>query len=414
MRPKVIFVFTLLLSLVLSVNAQIDKELKREAKQIIGESHYVDVFHYHRYDDFSSYFPTYISKLLSEQCPLVFNGNIAAIQEVRYHYGIPNYTDWGVRWHARKRSHRKQKQSVYVFRWEADPIETAQYTFDTLHQTVVKEVHCIHVRQIKKMKTARYQLRLLGEIYPLILYNPMENQGKGCRLEFSEQDVRYTFKNGMPVAYQTRTGKGNSDTLFWQYVEGIEYDSCNRPTAIFTFDDGRMEYLTAYTYNTDNQIDSIYNYAVGYIYTLPIYPKKSFLSRQRVRCNPKDSTGIRYQYNSAGRLLSITNFGKLGTLNVFYDRGSNISIHTILYEYDSQGNVIQKTYLGNPVLFVRGAGGQDSHQASGSSERNDDNNWKCQYTFKYQYDEHGNWTECEEFIDGKLSARTVRTIMYGE
>ena len=250
MRPKVFFTCSLLLSLVLSVNAQIDEEMKREAKQIIKESHYVDVYHYHHYDDFSSYSPTYLSKWLSEQCPLVFNGNIAAIQEVRYNYGISNYTDWGIRCHARKHSHHKQ--SVYMFQWEADPIETAQ---------------CIHVRQIKKMKTARYQL-ILGEIYPLKWHNPMKNQGKGCRLEFSEQDVRYTFKNGMPVAYQTLTGKMYSDTLFWQYVEGIEYDSCNRPTAIFTFYNGRMEYLTAYTYNTDNQIDSIYNYAVGYIYTL--------------------------------------------------------------------------------------------------------------------------------------------------
>ncbi len=409
MRPKVFFTCSLLLSLVLSVNAQIDKEMKREAKQIIGESHYLDVFHYHRYDDFSSNFPTYISKLLSEQCPLLFNGNIAAIQEVRYNYGIPNYTDWGVRCHARKRFHHNQ--AVYVFRWEADPIETAQYTFDTLHQTVVKEVHSIHVQQIKKMKTARYQL-MLGELYPPKWHNPMKNQGKGCRLEFSEQDMRYTFKNGMPVAYQTCTGKGNSDTLFWQYVEGIEYDFCNRPTAIFTFDDGRMEYLTTYTYNTENQIDSIHYYSVGYIYTLPIYPKKSFLSRQRVRCNPKDSTGIRYQYDSDGRVLSITNFSELGALYDFYDRGSKISIHTILYEYDSHGNVIQKTFLGN-CITVRGAGGQDSHQASGSNDRKDDD-WKCQYTFKYRYDGRGNWTECEEFIDGKLSARTVRTITYGE
>ena len=368
MHPKVIFVYPLLLFLVLSVNAQIDKELKREAKQIIGESHYVDVFHYHRYDDFSSYFPTYISKLLSEQCPLVFNGNIAAIQEVRYNYGIPNYTDWGIRWHARKRSHRKQKQSIYVFRWETAPIETAQYSFDTLHKIVIKEVHCIHVQQIKKMKTARYQL-ILGEVYPPKYYNPMENQGKGCRLEFSEQNERYTFKNGMPVAYQTLTGKTYSDTLFWQYVEGIEYDSCNRPTAIFTFDDGRMEYLTTYTYNTDNLIDSTYNYSVGYIYTIPIHPKTSALSKRGEASNPKDSTGIRYQYDNVGRVLSITNYSELGALYDFYDRGSRISIHTILYEYDSQGNVIQKTFLGKCIPTVRGAGGQDSHQASGSSER---------------------------------------------
>ncbi len=410
MSPKVIFVYTLLLSLVLSVNAQIDKELKREAKQIIGESHYLDVFHYHRYDDFSSNFPTYISKLLSEQCPLLFNGNIEAIQEVRYNYGIPNYTDWGVRCHARKRFHHNQ--AVYVFRWETNPIETAQYTFDTLHQTVVKEVHCIHVRQIKKMKTARYQL-ILGEIYPLKLYNPMENQGKGCRLEFSEQDVRYTFKNGMPVAYQTLTGKMYSDTLFWQYVEGIEYDSCNRPTAIFTFSNGWMDYLTTYTYNTENQIDSIHYYSVNNIYTLPIYPKTSALSKRWEASNPKDSIGTRYQYDSVGRVLSITNYSELGALYDFYDRGSRISIHTILYEYDSQGNVIQKTFLGN-CITVRGAGGQDSHQASSSNDRKDDNDWKCQYTFKYQYDEHGNWTACEEFIDGKLSARTTRTITYGE
>ena len=410
MRPKVFFTCSLLLSLVLSVNAQIDEEMKREAKQIIKESHYVDVYHYHHYDDFSSYSPTYLSKWLSEQCPLVFNGNIAAIQEVRYNYGIYNYTDWGIRCHARKHSHHKQ--SVYMFQWEADPIETAQYTFDTLHQTVVKEVHCIHVRQIKKMKTARYQL-ILGEIYPLKLYNPMENQGKGCRLEFSEQDMRYTFKNGMPVAYQTLTGKMYSDTLFWQYVEGIEYDSCNRPTAIFTFSNGWMRHLTTYTYNAENQIDSILYYYVNNIYTLPIYPKASALSKRWEASNPKDSTGTRYQYDSVGRVLSITNYSELGALYDFYDRGSRISIHTILYEYNSQGNVIQKTFLGN-CITVRGAGGQDSHQASSSNDRKDDNDWKCQYTFKYQYDEHGNWTECEEFIDGKLSAHTTRTITYGE
>lgn len=410
MRPKVFFACTLLLSLVLSVNAQIDKELKREAKQIIGESHYVDVFHYHRYDDFSSYFPTYISKLLSEQCPLVFNGNIAVIQEVRYNYGIPNYTDWGARCHARKRFHHNQ--AVYVFRWEADPIETAQYTFDTLHQTVVKEVHSIHVQQIKKMKTARYQL-MLGELYPPKLHNPMKNQGKGCQLDFSEHKARYTFKNGMPVAYQTLTGKMYSDTLFWQYVEGIEYDSCNRPTAILTFSNGWMRHLTTYTYNAENQIDSILYYYVNNIYTLPIYPKASALSKRWEASNPKDSTGTRYQYDSVGRVLSITNYSELGALYDFYDRGSRISIHTILYDYDSQGNVIQKTFLGK-CITVRGAGGQDSHQASSSNDRKDDNDWKCQYTFKYQYDEHGNWTECEEFIDGKLSARTVRTITYGE
>lgn len=410
MRPKVFFTCSLLLSLVLSVNAQIDEEMKREAQQIIKESHYVDVYHYHHYDDFSSYSPTYLSKWLSEQCPLVFNGNIAAIQEVRYNYGIPNYTDWGARCHARKRFHHNQ--AVYVFRWEADPIETAQYTFDTLHQTVVKEVHSIHVQQIKKMKTARYQL-MLGELYPPKWHNPMKNQGKGCRLEFSEQDMRYTFKNGMPVAYQTLTGKMYSDTLFWQYVEGIEYDSCNRPTAIFTFSNGWMRHLTTYTYNAENQIDSILYYYVNNIYTLPIYPKASALSKRWEASNPKDSTGTRYQYDSVGRVLSITNYSELGALYDFYDRGSRISIHTILYDYDSQGNVIQKTFLGN-CITVRGAGGQDSHQASSSNDRKDDNDWKCQYTFKYQYDERGNWTECEEFIDGKLSARTVRTITYGE
>ena len=410
MRPKVIFICTSLLSLALSVNAQIDKEMKREAKQIIKESHYVDIYQHHHYDDFSSYFPTYISKLLSEQCPLGFNGNIAAIQEVRYNFGIPNYTDCGVRWHARKSSHHNR--SVYVLRWEADPIETAQYSFDTLHQIVIKEVHCIHVQQIKKMKTARYQL-ILGEVYPPKFYNPMENQGKGCRLEFSEQNERYTFKNGMPVAYQTLTGKTYSDTLFWQYVEGIENDSCNHPTAIFNFYDGRMAHLTTYTYNIDNQIDSTYNYTVDYLYTLPIYPKTSALSKRGEASNPKDSTGIRYQYDSVGRVLSITNFSEIKALNVFYDRGSYISIHTILYDYDSHGNVIRKTFLGK-CITVRGARGQDRHQASGSNDRKSDNDWKCQYTFKYQYDEHGNWTACEEFIDGELSAQTTRTITYGE
>ena len=104
-----------------------------------------------------------------------------------------------------------------------------------------------------------------------------------------------------------------------------------------------------------------------------------------------------YEYDSDGKLLSISSEEGITQItgNHYYESSGGIAykVVRVRFEYDDAGNKTRMEFYDinsdstpiHPIL-----------------------------TWKYQYDEHGNWTECEEFIDGKLSARTVRTIRYGE
>ena len=105
---------TLLLSFCLLghfANAQIDKNLQREAKAVLEENHNMGSIFFFTHDD-----EMYKSQLLDEVRPLPLKGNIASIQETRYNY-------------TRKVTGHRYMPPVFKGRkilvhWEATPIET--------------------------------------------------------------------------------------------------------------------------------------------------------------------------------------------------------------------------------------------------------------------------------------------------
>ena len=356
-------------------NAQIDKNLQREAKAVLEENDHMGSVFFFTHDD-----EMYKSQLLDEVRPLPLKGNIASIQETRY-----NYT-------RKVTGHRYMPpvfkgRKILVHR-EATPIETVTYSFDTLNHSVEMFVHSLHSCYYQKYhkKSKKYIQQRHGEIH---VQQSLEDKN----LAFWATDACYTFRDGHPTSYKVLTGIEGDTARYWQYVEGIEYDSANRPIAIFKFSDGLLDKIYTIKYAPDNQIDSVYMYELDgrAIYSLPMFPKshqKYLKETKSYRAHPNDTPYLLYDYDSNGRLYSIVCTSDnqfLGT--VWCPRnweGVGVSINQIIFGYDDGGNMVSKSY-----------GKDDLSQ-----------------TWTYQYDSYGNWTECEEYVNGVLVSRATRKITY--
>ena len=376
---KIISVLFFLCLLCFVANAQIDKKMQREAKAILEESR--DMECGLRTDDENFVVDVCKSRLMNEVHPLTLEGDIASIQEIRY-----NFTR---RFTGRRYMPPIFKDRKIVVHWESTPVETITYSFDTLNHSVEMFVHSIHscnYHKYHKKSKKRIQQRH-GEIrvpQPLGANN----------LAFWGTDACYTFRDGHPVSYKVLTGVQGDTARYWQYVEGIEYDSANRPVAIFKFDDGLLDEIYTIKYAFDNQIDSVYMYEIDKrkaLYTLPMFPKnyqKYLKEAKSYRAHPNDTPYLLYDYDPSGRLYSIvctSDNQYLGCVSCHRNwEGVCWSISQIHFDYDDRGNLISKSY-----------GKDDSTQ-----------------TWTYKYDSSGNWTECEEFFYGNRMSKTVRTIKY--
>ena len=372
---------TLLLSfclLGLFANAQIDKDLQREAKAILEEGYNLECGLFT--DDATHVVDICKSHLLNEVPPLTLKGDIASIQETRYNY-------------TRKVTGHRYMPPVFKGRkilvhWEATPIETVTYSFDTLNHSVEMFVHSLHSCYYQKYhkKSKKYIQQRHGEIH---VQQSLEDKN----LAFWATDACYTFRDGYPTSYKVLTGIEGDTARYWQYVEGIEYDSANRPIAIFKFSDGLLDKIYTIKYATDNQIDSVYMYELDgrAIYSLPMFPKnhqKYLKETKSYRAHPNDTPYLLYDYDSNGRLYSIECTSDDQFLGYVWCHrnweGVGSSINQIIFGYDDWGNLVSKSY------------GKDDYSQ----------------TWAYQYDSSGNWTECEEFFFGKRISKTVRTIIY--
>ena len=369
---------TLLLSfclLGLFANAQIDKNLQREAKAVLEENPNMGSIFF-----FTQVAEMYKSQLLDEVRPLPLKGNIASIQETHYNY-------------TRKVTGHRYMPPVFkgrkiVVHWEATPIETVTYSFDTLNHSVEMFVHSLHSCYYQKYhkKSKKYIQQRHGEIH---VQQPLEDKN----LAFWATDACYTFRDGHPTSYKVLTGIEGDTARYWQYVEGIEYDSANRPIAIFKFSDGLLDKIYTIKYEPDNQIDSVYMYELDgrAIYSLPMFPKnhqKYLKETKSYRAHPNDTPYLLYDYDSNGRLYSIECPSDNQFLGTVWCRrnweGVGVSINQIIFGYDDGGNMVSKSY-----------GKDDLSQ-----------------TWTYQYDSYGNWTECEEYVNGVLVSRATRKITY--
>ena len=359
----------------LFANAQIDKNLQREAKAVLEENHNMGSIFFFTHDD-----EMYKSQLLDEVRPLPLKGNIASIQETRYNY-------------TRKVTGHRYMPPVFKGRkilvhWEATPIETVTYSFDTLNHSVEMFVHSLHSCYYQKYhkKSKKYIQQRHGEIH---VQQSLEDKN----LAFWATDACYTFRDGHPTSYKVLTGIAGDTARYWQYVEGIEYDSANRPIAIFKFSNGWLDKIYTIKYAPDNQIDSVYMYELDgrAIYSLPMFPQnhqKYLKDTKSYRAHPNDTPYLLYDYDSNGRLYSIECTSDNQFLGTVWCRrnweGVGVSINQIIFGYDDGGNMVSKSY-----------GKDDLSQ-----------------TWTYQYDSYGNWTECEEYFNGVLVSRATRKITY--
>ena len=355
-------------------NAQIDKNLQREAKAVLEEGYNLECGHATHVVDICK------SHLLNEVPPLTLKGDIASIQETRYNY-------------TRKVTGHRYMPPVFKGRkilvhWEATPIETVTYSFDTLNHSVEMFVHSLHSCYYQKYhkKSKKYIQQRHGEIH---VQQSLEDKN----LAFWATNACYTFRDGYPTSYKVLTGIEGDTARYWQYVEGIEYDSANRPVAIFKFSNGLLDKIYTIKYAPDNQIDSVYMYELDgrAIYSLPMFPKnhqKYLKETKSYRAHPNDTPYLLYDYDSNGRLYSIECTSDDQFLGYVWCHrnweGVGSSINQIIFGYDDGGNMVSKSY-----------GKDDLSQ-----------------TWTYQYDSYGNWTECEEYVNGVLVSRATRKITY--
>ena len=360
-------------------NAQIDKKLQREVKAILEES------------SFSGYnirmpvmtgtisvFPIDGSRLF-QQVPLTLKGDIKDIQEVHYNYSKMRTGD---RFQLPLPPRTIRRIDVD---WESSPIETVTYSFDSLHHTVEMYIHTLHAYYYHKRSMKKDQQRH-GEIY----WDRDRQSLKLKNLAFSEADKCYIFENGKPASHKVLWSKQGDTSRYWQYVEQIAYDSCNRPEALYEFLAGRLVEIHTFTYTADSQIDQEFNYEIkGLLYTQPLCPPKLEMYLANVKSNRPDSANaqpnVLLEFDSLGRIISITHNDKeSATIDVGYG-GILWVIDSMQIEYDFHGNIIRRSY--------------NSH-------------FTITQTWEYDYDSHGNWIERREYVNGTLASRATREITY--
>lgn len=403
---KIVMILFLLSGIVITANAQIDRHLKKEARAIIDKSH--GAYYYSNSSHFGD-FPLCNSILLSEQQPLSLKGNVTAIREVRYNYF---YEREGYFIYYRYNHRTRNRLQLLA---TAQPTETATYTFDSLHNTVMKDVHILHAKILKR-STRKKKTPPTWEYWGV---TPTSLPTRHYRLSLSESDVRYTFQNGLPIHYQTLSDRTYNGAHYWSYAECINYDTCNRPITIFKFSSlGFLEHFYTITYSTsENQIDSIKKYNCPSLYTIPVFPKNYQQNLQKWPYYCTDSAGhssLHIEYDSTGRILSFTNTGnEYGSVES--DGGTALKC-----EYNMQGDLIRRTHsLPKVPQVVRGTKmvrGNKSGTPDGPTDECNITTDECTITFEYQYeyDQHGNWTDCKRYCNGNLDMHIVREIEYGE
>lgn len=383
MKPPKFCVFLMLLCSVWGLQGQIDKTTRHSLKRIIAASEFS------RYRTITSKYGyvKWIGHLRSDllQENLVFSsqicGNVRQIREVKENYELVPSSRFSYGHGLKRRS-----------RWEATPLEESVYIFDSLNSLSQLDVRTITAQHRKNVKFTAHHSHV-----------------GAWSTTFEETYNRYLFQDGQPWAWQRRAEQGH-----FYYVESLQYDSSKRVCTVFKFDQGYLNDIYTYTYHDDSLTEKHYEVSnLQSIYTLPIFPKNyeqcltsevlKYTSGYDGRFDSVLSSSPIYQYDSEGRILSITAnsdqqpLGKIyrnyfltkpSEFGMCYPAGSNILKQE--FQYDSSGNVTQISYC------------------TSKNDKADD--WAG--TWEYTYDTVGNWVECRYYFEGNLISYTRREITY--
>lgn len=105
------------------------------------------------------------------------------------------------------------------------------------------------------------------------------------------------------------------------------------------------------------------------------------------------------------------------SFSVFYDKNGNVTseekrdsygsrIYLHKFSYDKNNNLIEKTTEDGKITYKYNANNDCIEERGNISRKN------YRKTFEYTYDQHNNWTQKVEYIDGKPSIITEREIIY--
>ena len=325
-----------------------------------------------------------------------FKGEVVSVKEVRNNFQLipnPHYV-------TETLLGRHNTLRCYEYLWDAFPIEERTYSFDSLHRVSQIDVRSVMMKQYRRISN-RFARKHHGSRY---VRTPQRNLPKGpWQFAYETELNRYLVADGRVQAWQRQAKEGH-----WYYMEGLQYDSCGQVCTVFQFENAYLKEIYAYTYRNGSMAsERKYDFrGKGLMYTLPRFPQnyERYLQYESANLMGGDTLPAplpyHYEYDSDGKLLPISS--EMGitqiTTNYYYKGeyftgGIAYKVVSVRFEYDDVGN---KTCM---EFYDINSDSTPIHPI---------------LTWKYQYDEHGNWTACEEFIDGKLSARTVRTITYGE
>ena len=396
-----ILLFLFLLCVAASVRGQIDIATQDSAKKIFQMSERFPYKFTPRSRDGQvklMSFPVQ-SKLLNnwtgamDPMSISFKGEVVSVKEVRNNFQLIPNSHFVIETLLK----RHNTLRCYEYLCDAFPIEERTYSFDSLHRVSQIDVRSVMMKQYRRISN-RFARKHHGSRY---VRTPQRNLSKGpWQYAYKEENDRYFVADRRLQAWQRQAKEGH-----WYYMESLQYDSCGQVCAVFLFENAFLQAIHTYTYrNGAMACERDYDFSgKGLMYTLPRFPHnyERYLQYESANVMGGDTLPAtlpyHYEYDSDGKLLSISSEEGITQItgNHYYESSGDIAykVVSVRFEYDDAGN---KTCM---EFYDINSDSTPIHPV---------------LTWKYRYDGHGNWTECEEFIDGKLSARTVRTITYGE
>lgn len=209
----------------------------------------------------------------------------------------------------------------------------------------------------------------------------------------------FTFQNGLPILWEQKKGKED----FWQKMEAVRYDSLQRIKSLYHYEQNRLEDITTYTYDDHNRIvtEKRVPFTIN-IKDSPTLHKQYYyddsLHSTLVTDLLRDSTAYPFtasrrftsRYDAQGRLICVEG-EHLGYYNPYPNRCCSIStpIRKVTFKYDDHGGLSEKSYYSGDGMTVM-----------------------YSLTWKYEYDDKGNWVKCLHYENGFLLKKSERKIFY--
>ncbi|MBO6050548.1 MAG: hypothetical protein J6P65_01040 [Bacteroidales bacterium] len=211
---------------------------------------------------------------------------------------------------------------------------------------------------------------------------------------------RFTFQNGLPILWEQKRGGGDDS---WRKMEAIRYDSLQRIKSQCHYEQNRLEDITTYTYDDHNRIvtEKRVPFTINkkdsptlhkqYYYDDSLHSTiETDLLRDSTAYPFTASRRFTSQYDAQGRLICVEG-EHLGYYNPYPNRCCSISstICKVTFKYDDHGALSEKSYYSGDGMTVM-----------------------YSLTWKYEYDDKGNWVKCLHYENGFLLKKSERKIIY--